>query len=69
MDIVSIPMHSDVPDTTCVAVFDGHGGSNVSAYMYVMVQSLERACVGVQCRRDNVVDACRCFVALLRFYV
>ncbi|CAI5735209.1 unnamed protein product [Hyaloperonospora brassicae] len=33
VDIVKIPMHSDVPDTTCVAVFDGHGGSNVSAYI------------------------------------
>ena len=29
-------MHPDVPDTICVAVFDGHGGSTVSAYMYVI---------------------------------
>ncbi|TMW57231.1 hypothetical protein Poli38472_003156 [Pythium oligandrum] len=30
VDIVQIPMDSRVPDTTCVAVFDGHGGSTVS---------------------------------------
>ncbi|GMG16462.1 unnamed protein product [Phytophthora fragariaefolia] len=33
VDIVSIPMHPDVPDTTCVAVFDGHGGPSVSMYI------------------------------------
>ncbi|CAI5742410.1 unnamed protein product [Peronospora destructor] len=33
VDIVNIPMHPDVPDTICVAVFDGHGGSAVSTYI------------------------------------
>ncbi|KAL3668543.1 hypothetical protein V7S43_006626 [Phytophthora oleae] len=33
VDIVQIPMHPSVPDTTCVAVFDGHGGSSVSTYI------------------------------------
>ncbi|POM71873.1 Protein phosphatase 2C [Phytophthora palmivora] len=33
VDIVEIPMHPDVPDTTCVAVFDGHGGPSVSTYI------------------------------------
>ncbi|KAF4322382.1 hypothetical protein BBO99_00002964 [Phytophthora kernoviae] len=33
VDIVQLPMHSSVPDTICVAVFDGHGGSAVSTYI------------------------------------
>jgi len=35
---VGIPMHKSVPDTTCVAVFDGHGGPAVSTYMYVVYE-------------------------------
>ncbi|KAL7686994.1 putative PPM-type phosphatase domain, protein phosphatase 2C family [Plasmopara halstedii] len=31
VDIVMVPMHPNVPDTTCVAVFDGHGGPAVAA--------------------------------------
>ncbi|KAI9905813.1 hypothetical protein PsorP6_013892 [Peronosclerospora sorghi] len=33
VDIVEIPLHPDVPETTCVAVFDGHGGSAVSTFI------------------------------------
>ncbi|KAG7382480.1 protein phosphatase 2c [Phytophthora pseudosyringae] len=33
VDIVQIPMHPDVSDTMCVAVFDGHGGAAVSTYI------------------------------------
>lgn len=33
VDIVQIPMHPSVPDTTCVAVFDGHGGPSVSTFI------------------------------------
>ncbi|KAI9993766.1 hypothetical protein PInf_016286 [Phytophthora infestans] len=33
VDIIQIPMHPSVPDTTCVAVFDGHGGPSVSTYI------------------------------------
>ncbi|TDH74442.1 hypothetical protein CCR75_006352 [Bremia lactucae] len=33
VDIVQIPIHPDAPDTICVAVFDGHGGTAVSTFV------------------------------------
>lgn len=34
MDVVQLPMHPSVPDTCCVGVFDGHGGSAISTAVY-----------------------------------